>query len=725
LLVLRAGRLERQGNTFMHTSRLPVFIALVSWAILFRPCLAELPSPRFDRLTPLGASAGSSLEVEVVGPDIEDVKTLLFDHPGLKAEHLKDRRFRITIATSVLSGTYDVRLLGRFGVSNPRLFAVSHGLTDVAEKEPNDDAAAAQSIAVNSAVNGMSDGNRDDVFRFPAKRGQRVVIECQAEKLDSAMDATLALHSADGKQLASNSDYHGRDPLIDFLAPQDGEYLVTVHDLSYRGGQPYRLIVSDRPQIENVFPRAVQVSKPAMLMVYGRNLGKAAKPSRWRVQDLPLEEYQESVTPPADVLSLGAYRFIEHPSDHSVLPTAATCTLTGFQCQARPGGTAANAVPLLVADTPVTLEAEPNDDAGKPQLIQLPAVVSGRFDRERDADWYEFEAPENGPYAFEVYCERIAGRADPYLVVMDDKGNRVTELDDFGHRMNAFDGHLRDPSGTVNLTGKRRYRLLVQDRYRRGGARFQYVLVVRKPVPDFYVAAIHHQNPGPSGTNLRRGGATAVDVVIHHKEGFSGPITLTAEGLPRGIHAQPTTVRDNRGAFVFWADADAGDWTGPIKLIATGKRGDMLLRREVRPYTRVWSEANISSSRPTRELVLAVRESAPFALRFTTQRLEVKAKSKAEVKLRVDRLWPDFKNTVTIQPLSFPGQFRMSNMEVAGGKNEVTVAIDVQAGTPPGEYTLTVTGQAQVPFSKDAGAKQKPNTLVTQPSRPLTLVVKP
>jgi Bacterial pre-peptidase C-terminal domain len=699
-----------------------VFAAL---ALLAHPARAELPSPRFDRLTPLGASAGSSAEIEIIGTDIEDVKSLLFDHPGLKAEHLKERRFRVTVAANVPAGTYDVRLVGRFGVSNPRLFAVSHGLTDVTEKEPNDEAASAQAIAVNSAVNGTSDGNRDDVFRFSAKKGQRVVIACQAGKLDSAMDATLTLNSSDGKQLASNSDYHGRDPLIDFLAPGDGEYLISVHDLSFRGGHPYRLIVSDRPQVENVFPRAVQAGQAATLTVYGRNLGRAAKPSSWRVQDLLLDEYQEKIIAPADGLALGGYRFFEHPTCHSVLPTAATCTLTGFQFQPTIGDMAANAVPLLTVDTPVSLEIEPNDDPNKPQKIHLPAVVSGRFDRPRDADWYEFETAESGPYAFEVYCERIAGRADPYLVVADDKGNRVAELDDFGHRTNAFDGHLRDPSGMVNLNGKRRYRVLVQDRYRRGGARFQYVLMVHKPRPDFYAAVIHRQNPGPGGTTVHRGGATYLDVIIHRTEGFAGPIALTAEGLPPGLHALPTTLRDTRGAFVLWADADAPEWTGTVKLFATGKVGDRTLRHEVRPYTRVWSQANLSSSRPTRALALALRESAPFVLHFIPERLEVKAGKKVEVKLHVDRLWPDFKNTMTVLPLALPGSIRMKNVEVPATKSEVSLTIEVQPGTRPGEYTLSVNGQAQVPYSKDAKAKQKPNTLVAQPARPLTLVVLP
>src|SRR5579872_1137835 len=37
---------------------------------------AELPSIRIDRISPLGAGAGTTVEVEVIGRDIEDVNTL-------------------------------------------------------------------------------------------------------------------------------------------------------------------------------------------------------------------------------------------------------------------------------------------------------------------------------------------------------------------------------------------------------------------------------------------------------------------------------------------------------------------------------------------------------------------------------------------------------------------------------------------------------------------------
>jgi hypothetical protein len=652
--------------------------------------------------------------VEVSGADLDEPKALRFDHPGITAEPAKDRKFKVTVAPNVPDGTYDVRVVSKWGLSSPRLFNVSHGLTEILEKEPNDEPMTAQVIAMNTAVHAASDGNKDDVFKFPAKKGHRVVIDCQAGKLDSLLDATMTLTAADGKLLASSGGYNGRDPLIDFVAPADGDYFVNVHDLSYRGGFPYRLLVTDRPQVDFVFPPALQAGKATPVTIYGRNLGPGSRPSAWKVKDLALEEKTETVTAPSDLLARGEFRFTDHPVTHTVLPTAATASLTGFQV---------HGLPVLVTTDPVTLEAEPNDDPKKPQPIALPAVVCGRFDKERDADWYEFETGEAGNYSFEVYCERIAGRADPYLVIVDDKDNRVNELDDNGPRVNAFDGHLRDPSGNVGLQGKKKYRVLVQDRYRRGGARYQYVLTVAKAEPNFYVAAIHSQNPGPGGTTVRRGSATYLDVILQNQGGFNGPVTITASGLPKGLHALPTTITsDTRGVFVLWADADAADFVGPIKLTAVGKAGDATITREVRPYTRVWSNQDVNSSRPTRDLLAAVGDTGPFVVKPAVEKLEIAAGQKAEVKVQLDRLWPDFKAAVTLNGLSFPGPIKMNQVTIGEGKAEATVTIEVQAGARPGDYTLALQCQAQVPFLKDAKTG-KANTLVAVPSRPFTVTV--
>lgn len=686
---------------------------------------AELPLIRFDRLSPIGAAAGSTIELEVLGGDIEEVKSLLFDHPGLKAEFVKERFFKVSVAADVPAGTYDVRLVGRFGVSNSRLLAISHGLADVAEVEPNNEPEKAQLVAVNSAINGSSDQNGEDWFRFEAKRGQRVTVDCLATRLDSTVDGMLTLTNKAGKQLASNSDYFGADPFLDFVAPEDGEFFVKFHDLTYNGGAPYRLVISDRPHVENVFPRAITAGQSATLMVLGRNLGSGAKKSAAQIHEAPLDEIALPVSAPADVLDLQTYRFLEHPTDHSVLPTAGTCTLTGFQWRPElPGvGAALNAQRILVTKEPVTIEAEPNNSFESPQPITLPAIVSGRFDQPRDTDWFEVSVPENGNYAVEVFCERISGQADPVVVAFDEKKNRVGEFDDFGHRTNAFDGHLRDPVGMLSLNKDQKYRLLVQERYGRGGPRYQYVLSLRKPQPDFYPAVIHSQNPGPGNVTLWKGGTAHLDVVTHFRDGLNAPITITAEGLPPGVHFAPTTNDDQRGTFVLWSDENAADVVAPVKLFATAKVGEQTLRREVRPYTRVWQQQNISSSRPTREQLIAVRETAPYSLELIPNQIEIEAGKTAELKVQAKRFWPEFKNAINLIPLSFKGQFQMPNATIAADTNDVTIRITVQQGTRPGEYTMSVLGQAQVPFNKAKDAKDRPNTLVSMASRPVTIKV--
>ena len=76
------------------------FIVLIGLATAAH---AELPSIRFDRIAPLGATVGSTIEVEIAGAEIDDVKTLWFDHPGLSAEPVKDKErwFHVSIAADV------------------------------------------------------------------------------------------------------------------------------------------------------------------------------------------------------------------------------------------------------------------------------------------------------------------------------------------------------------------------------------------------------------------------------------------------------------------------------------------------------------------------------------------------------------------------------------------------------------------------------------------------
>src|SRR5262245_42149032 len=195
---------------------------------------AELPHIRLDQIFPLGGKAGTEVTLEIQGRDLDEVKSLHFDHPGLKATHIKDRQFKVAIAADVPPGTYETRAVGAFGISGVRVFAVQSGLTEVEEKEPNNSPDKAQAVQHNCVINGRSDGNGDDYFRFPAKKHARIVIDCQAFRLDSTLRALLTLSTADGKDLLrSKPYYHRTDPFLDFTAPDDGDYVVRLHDLTF------------------------------------------------------------------------------------------------------------------------------------------------------------------------------------------------------------------------------------------------------------------------------------------------------------------------------------------------------------------------------------------------------------------------------------------------------------------------------------------------------------
>lgn len=684
---------------------------------------ADLPTPRLDVLQPAGLVAGNTVEVIVQGNDLDGCEMLVLGHPGLRAEFLKVENpnrlhFKVTASGDVPTGTYDVYASGRFGITNPRLLHVAHGLADVLEVEPNNTATMAQTVSLNVAISGQGDGNNQDFFQLPLKQGQRITIDCWSARLETEMDPTLSVYSATGQPLASNSDYYGRDPMIDFLAPADGNYLIEVRDLIYRGGHPYRLYIHDHPRVENVFPRAVTTGQSVSLLALGSNLGPGSQPVPLKITDLPLEQKPLNYTAGSDLFNSGDFRFRIHPMQHSVLPTAATCTLIGEQFLPFETDPAV----MVVADGPTSIEQEPNDSKDQPQTLTLPAVVSARFDQPRDADWYTFETDAmGGQYGFDVYAERIAGRCDPYLALYDEQGNRFFDLDDYGHRINAFDGHLRDPSGMTNLQPNKKIRILVQDRYQRGGPRYQYVLSVRKARTDFFAASIHGNNQ-LAGTNVWQGGTAHVDVVLHHVDGGNQfPTTITAEGLPSGLHVTPTVItNDTRGSVVFWSDDNAAPWTGSLKLIATSRHGERELRHEVRSYTRAFQQAG---SRPMREQFVSIRERAPYSLRIEPEQVTVEAGQKAEVKLIVTRFWPDFKEAVNYQTLNWPGALQLGNGTIAAGQTEVPLSIQVQPNTNAGDFTVAVLGQAQVPFHKNPDEKNRPNTLVPMTSRPVTITV--
>jgi hypothetical protein len=693
------------------------FSACLAAFLLAVPARAQLPHARLDRLFPLGGSAGSSVIVTVEGKDLDELTGLHFDRPGFRAERLKGNEFRISIPADALPGTVEVRTIGKFGISGGRLFAVSKGVTEVMEKEPNDTAATAQKVPIDCAINGRSDNDGDDFFRFPARKGQRTVIDCQALRLDSTLRAALVLSDASGKELARSTPYYQRtDPLLDFVAPADGDYLVQLHDATYAGGQPYRLIISTRPHVENVFPLAVRPGETTTLTVLGRNLPGGKPYPGGKVLDRDLEQVSFPFTAPkGDERSHGRFDFLFHPGSSSA-------KMRGFQFFPKELTGALTPITLVHAEAPVTLEREPNDSAEKAQEITLPTVVCGRFDRPGDADWYTFTAKAGEAIRIDLLCERLELPGDPFVLITDDKGREVAQFDDHGISYNALALYNRDPFGTFNVPATGRYRLLVQERYRNGGPRYQYVLNIGKATPDFFPVAFHETNPDPTCPLLRRGGSAFLEVCLNRRD-FNGPVVIEAKGLPPGVSCPPVHIGPGQqfANVVFTAAEDARDWAGAFHLEATATIDGKKVVREVRAVQRRWPIANISTSRACRELCLAVSSlPAPYSVRLPDT-VTTPAGKEVQIKVTLRRA-NDFTGKVQLVGLNLPSGFGLATIEIPADKSELTAKLTVAKNVAPGLYTLVLRGDAQVPYQRDAKAA-KTNIRVADPSMPVTVVV--
>jgi hypothetical protein len=655
--------------------------------------------------------------LEIRGKDLDEVKALHFDHPGLKAAFVKPNRFRLTVAPDVPPGTHEVRAVGRHGISGAQLFEVGLGLTEVLEKEPNDSPDKAQPVPLNAVVNGHSDADGDDFFRFPAKKGQRVVLDCRAFRLNSPLRAILSLAAADGKELLHSRPYYNlTDPLLDFTAPADGDYVVRLHDMTFRGGLPYRLVISNHPQVENAFPAAVAPGAKAGLLLLGRNLPGGKPAPEWVVQGQPLEQLTVPFAAPKDLL-LDRFAFVNH------LPSPC---LGARGLHLWPGGLkdCLNPVTLAWADQAVTPEREPNDSAATAQPLTVPAVVSGRFDRPGDADWYRFTAKAGEAITIDLLCERLDFPGDPFVLVFDAKGKELASFDDHGINSGALAQANRDPLGTFRVPADGTYRLLVQERYRRGGARYPYVLRLAKGEQDFYPVVVHETPSDPSCPVVRRGGSAFYELCLNRRD-YGGPVTVEAEALPQGVTCPPVHVgpQSQFANVVFTAAADAPAWAGAVRLKARAMIGGKRVERPVRCAQRRWPDPGVNASLEVREICLAVRPAAPYSIRLPAEAVTVPAGGALDVKAKVARHWDDFKGKVQLVGLNLPPGFALAAADVPAGGGEATVKLRVAADVPSGEYSIVLRGDAQVPFAPDPKATNRPLVRVADPSTPLTVTV--
>ncbi len=208
-------------------------------------------------LYPAGGPAGKELSVRVLGDPKGD--------------------WSQTVTLPATQTSSDFRFVAIDAESNvpaptPNTLRVSP-FDNVLEAEPNDseDAIKSQSAAsLPIAFNGIIEKSGDiDCFRFTAKKGERFKIHCLANSLGSPLDPTIWVKQVGAKgnpQRATDSrpnqlgypPFGGMnrdtlDPILDFTAAADGEYVLGVEDDRGNGGADFVYRVEISPETDAVY----------------------------------------------------------------------------------------------------------------------------------------------------------------------------------------------------------------------------------------------------------------------------------------------------------------------------------------------------------------------------------------------------------------------------------------------------------------------------------------
>lgn len=116
----------------------------------------------------------------------------------------------------------------------------------VIEQEGND-SLHPQPVSIPVSITGRISAKLDrDTYRFTAKKGQRWRFEVTARDAGSPLDPVLRISDAGGKLLkeADDDGKQSADPDVEFTAPADGDYLVSVTDRFLHYGDRFFYLLS-------------------------------------------------------------------------------------------------------------------------------------------------------------------------------------------------------------------------------------------------------------------------------------------------------------------------------------------------------------------------------------------------------------------------------------------------------------------------------------------------
>ena len=611
----------------MRTRILSTFLLFNSLTVsaFAQPTAPLYEELRLDAIFPAGGQAGTTVSVEFrgYGAGQTDPKDVVIDGPpgitvkGIKSVSVSTIEATLEIAADAKPGRRWLRSLSeRSGLTNFAIFVVGQ-IPEQLEKEPNNEITMPQTVTVPSVVNGRVNPQADvDVYRFSAKAGQRIVAGISAQAIDihgqyksyGYADFALELLDLSGQTLAASEDAIGFDPLIEYVAPKDGDLLVRVTLLNF-GGFPeavYRLTLGETPFVVGCFPSGVARGVETEVELFGPNVPQGAK---------------QKVLVPKD------NRFPETHVVYTGIPT---------------GG---NEVPLAVSDLPGIPECEQNNTREQSQPLSGEIAVNGRFSAAEDVDWYRVTLAAKQKIWFDVTAQRYSrSPVDTLLQLYDGTGKLIAENDDDAydpgyesyHDFRTTDSRLHFEAPTAGD-----YFVRISEQTGVHGPRAVYRFSVSDGTPDFRVVHFPESIPvwGPGTT-------AAILVKVDRMADFQEDVELSIEGLPEGwksakavslkrIPERYYNYYQTKVFLTLTAPGNAAPGTSfPVKIVGRSIRDGKPLERISTPLN-LYYTTDIGFFRVSPQSRVAVAKSQGPWLERVTEAVEAKQGTSATAIIRI------------------------------------------------------------------------------------------
>ncbi|GEP44314.1 hypothetical protein BGE01nite_36050 [Brevifollis gellanilyticus] len=555
-------------------------------------------------------------------------------------------------------GLYDIRLVARFGVSNPRVFQIS--AADVVES-PGTNTKSDKAVAVTAAsvIQGTFKAAVPHWFSFDGRKDQRLIGSFTGSGFDVRTSLVGGIYDASGRELARM-----RDGLVDVKFPADGTYKIKVHDLMFATGDDYgyRLTLTTGPV----------VWAKGKDEVYGWNL-----PGGQVVSGLRVNRGQ--------------------PLEHLKVDAATMTKLV-------------TASPLKVFTLPENMEAASKEGVTP---IAVGQTISGWFPANGAAKVFELNFKAGDRINLEVTSQQLGFTTDPNLLVENVKGETVTaqgEVNDLAGLVPAPSTRILslDPTYAYDSKADGVFRISVSDPSNAAnGRRYPFQLCIRKtgePALDGAVAVNAKLPPaaaiGPHeipSANLWRGGILALEVYLPNRTGMNVATEVPIGNLPVGVTSLGGFVAKGQslGHIALRASADAPAGAAAL----SGISSTASLVWPVKDTGRETMHVRMAGA----PVIGVVPDTAPATLEAALPNpVEVAVDGKVDVPLKVTRQ-SNCTDAIKLKALGLTDPAKAPEVTIAAKANEGKLSLDLKTlKLLPGEYGVLLQGPVKVVFQRKA-----------------------